>query len=572
MGAALLLESYEKNFPFYCESALRIATKSGAIAPFVLNDEQLYLHERAEAQLAKQGYVRLLILKARQWGGSTYCEARGYSKTSRQENQTGLVMAHRDDSSTNLFRMIQRFHEHDFVYAPQIKASNAKELVFSQPYNSRYMVHTAGKTSSAGVGRSFSYRFVHCSEVAWWGEMGAHTMGGLLEAVPSEHPAILGTEVFWETTANGYDPLFYGKWDEVGQAEERGEPTEWGRVFIPWYWHSAYSLELDEDQRKYLLSTLTDYEKWLMRQVRRDGHRVTMGQLAWRRQKIASGTPPPGLTKQQFFKQEYPATDIEAFQATGSHIFDLEKVEQWRQEAPDPERRYEFLLESGEPIYKEEGRLKVWAEPDPMRCYIVGADVAEGLEHGDYSSAHVIDHHTGEVCAVWHGDLHPADFGKLLAHIGRRYNNAWIGVERNNHGLTTVTRLQDLDYRRLYVEEAVDTPGAKPRRRYGWQTTRKTKPMMVDTLIKVLEDEPEAIKDRDTFAEMLRFERHDDGTYGAQEGHNDDRLMSFSIARELRQRLPTPKQQAHKAEGRKVGPAPLPGRKRDAAQRWKGHV
>lgn len=565
-------EALRRDFPYYASRVLKIASKRGEIVPFVLNDEQRYLHERAEAQLHRQGYIRLLILKARQWGGSTYCEARGYGLTSRAENQTGLVMAHRDDSSNNLFRMIQRFHEHD-TFTPQIKASNAKELVFAKPYNSRYMVHTAGKTSSAGVGRSFSYRFVHCSEVAWWGEMGAHTMGGLMEAVPSEHPAILGTEVFWETTANGYDPLFHAKWDEVTAMLERGEPSEWRTVFIPWYWHRAYSLELDDEQRAHVLSSLSEYEQWLMRQTRLDGTHVTVGQIAWRRQKIQSGTPPPGLTKEQFFKQEYPATPIESFQATGSHIFDLEKVEAWRQVAPDPALRYDFLPESGEALARKDGSLKVWKEPEAMRAYIVGADVSEGLEHGDWSSADVVDHHTGEVVAKWHGHIHPRDFGTLLAHIGQRYNHAWIGVERNNHGLTTITRLQDLRYRRLYVEEAVETPGAKPRRRYGWLTSRKTKPMMVDTLIKVLEEEPESIKDQDTFSEMLRFERHEDGTYGAQEGHNDDRLMSLAIARELRRVLPTPKQQAVKAQAhRKKGPAPVPAAKHNAARQWKGHV
>lgn len=566
-AAAKLLQSYEHNFPWYCAHALKIATKSGEIMPFILNDEQHFLHQRAQDQLAAQGYVRLLILKARQWGGSTYCEARGYGMTSRRDNQTGLVMAHRDDSSTNLFRMIQRFHEHDEAYRPQTKASNAKELVFAQPYNSRYMVHTAGKTSSAGVGRSFSYRFVHCSEVAWWGDMGAHTMGGLLEAVPSEHPAILGTEVFWETTANGYDPLFHTKWEEVKGMQERGEPSEWELVFIPWYWHKAYSLDLDEDQRRYILSSLSDYEKWLMRQERRDGSRVTTGQIAWRRQKIATATPPPGLSKIQFVKQEYPATDTEAFQATGTHLFDLEKVAQWISEAPNPALSYEFLPESGEPLYREDGRLKVWREPDPNRAYVIGADVAEGLEHGDWSCCDVMDHHTGEVVAKWHGHMHPSDFGQLLAHIGRRYNNAWIGPERNNHGLTTITRLQQLGYKRLYVEEAVETPGALPRKRYGWLTNRKTKPMMVDVLLKLMDEEPESIKDKHTFEEMLRFERHEDGTYGAQAGHNDDRLMSLAIARELRRILPTPKQQAAKMEqNRKVG-APPPKRKR--GDNWK---
>ena len=556
----------ERDFAYYVSRVVKIQTKDGGIRPFLLNDSQKYLHQRLEAQKARQGYIRALLLKCRQWGGSTYTEARGYSLTSRRENQTGLVMAHRDDASTNLFRMIKRMKEYDEVYCPVTEQSNAKELVFRTPANSRYMVQTAGKTTASGVGRSFFYRFVHCSEVAWWGEMGAHTMGGLMEAVPSEHPGILGTEVIWETTANGYDSLFYSRWQETEEALKRGEPSEWDLIFIPWFWHTAYSLELDEDQRAYVMAHLSEEEKWLMRQKRHDGQYVSAGQVAWRRQKIQSSTPPPGLTKVQFFDQEYPATSISAFQSTGSHIFDLKTIALLIQEAPEPIKRYEFLPGSGQAVARDDGRLKVWKEPDGMRAYIIGADVAEGLEHGDYSCADVIDHHTGEVVAKWHGHEHPQVFGQILAALGRRYNTAWIGVERNNHGLTTLTALHDLDYKRLYVEEPVESPGALPRKRYGWVTTRKTKPMMVDVLVKLVDEEPEAVKDRETFEEMLRFERHEDGTYGAQEGYNDDRLISLAIARELRRLLPTPRQAAHQEFGRKRN---APRRNKDAASKWK---
>lgn len=568
-----LLAAYENDFEFYCKHNIKIATKSGDVVPFEWNEEQKYLNERAQAQLSTQGYIRLLILKGRQWGGSTWVEARGYSICSRRPNHTGFVMAHQIPASNNLFGMAKLMLANDVAYEPKTQKSNAKELVFEVPENSRLVVQTAPKQKGAGVGRSFTPRFLHCSEAAWWGEMGAHNMGGLMQAVPKEHPAILGTEVYWETTAHGYDPVFYAKWEEVNEAREKGHPTEWEQVFIPWFWHKAYSHELSEEQRDYILKGLTDEERWLLRQKRLDGTYVTPGQLSWRRQTIADGVPPPGLTKSQFFKQEYPATPTEAFQATGSHIFDLDQVHRLLADAQPAPARYEFLLESGEVVARHDGRFHVWEEPDPMRSYVVGADVAEGLEHGDWSCVKVADHHTGEEVALWHGDIHPSDLGKLTAAIGKRYNNAWLGVERNNHGLTTITKLQELEYPRLYVEYAVDTPGAKPRKRYGWMTTTKTKPMMVDTLTLLVAQEPESIRDKETFREMLYFEKHEDGKYGAQEGKNDDRLMASAIARELRKRLPTPTQQAAKMQEnrRKPNPPPAPARNTGTAQqRWKG--
>jgi hypothetical protein len=55
--------------PEYCERFLKIRTKTEGIAPFRYNIGQLYLHRRAELQLRRLGYVRLYLLKARQWGG-----------------------------------------------------------------------------------------------------------------------------------------------------------------------------------------------------------------------------------------------------------------------------------------------------------------------------------------------------------------------------------------------------------------------------------------------------------------------------------------------------------------------
>lgn len=570
---AALNWNYENDFEFYCAHNIKISTKAGEVIPFAWNEEQRYLYSKVQEQLKKQGYVRILLLKARQWGGSTWVVARGYSICSRRENHTGFVMAHQIPASNNVFGMAKLMLSNDEVYAPETTKSNAKELCFKSPENSRLVVQTAPKTKGAGVGRSFTPRVLLCSEAAWWGEMGAHNMGGLMQAVPKEHPAILGTEVYWETTANGYDPVFYAKWQEVEQAKAKGEPTEWEQVFIPWYWHKGYSHELNEEQRQYILDTLTEEEKWLLRQTRLDGTYVTVGQLSWRRQTIADGVPPPGLTKSQFFKQEYPATPNEAFQATGSRIFDLEKVNLLIEDAPQPKQRYEWLLTQGEALADERGRFLVWEEPEPLRSYIVSADVAEGLEHGDYSCIKVIDHHTGVEVALWHGDIHPSDLGKLCYYIAKRYNWAWLGIERNNHGLTTITKVQEMDYpsSRLYAEYAVDTPGAKPRKRYGWLTSPKTKPMMVDTLILLVVEEPESIKDVDTFREMLRFEKHEDGKYGAQEGFNDDRLCATAIARELRKRLPTPQQQAGKmTENRKTNPPPPAGHA--AGDRWKAYT
>ena len=51
--------------------------------------------------------------------------------------------------------------------------------------------------------------------------------------------------------------------------------------------------------------------------------------------------------------------------------------------------------------------LEEWVHPDPQHGYVMGVDTAEGLGHGDYSCAHVLDLNTGELVAAWHGHIPP---------------------------------------------------------------------------------------------------------------------------------------------------------------------
>ena len=56
------------DFPFYAKSALKIRTKEGQIQPLVLNAAQRILDDAVSKQVAAEGKVRVIILKARQQG------------------------------------------------------------------------------------------------------------------------------------------------------------------------------------------------------------------------------------------------------------------------------------------------------------------------------------------------------------------------------------------------------------------------------------------------------------------------------------------------------------------------
>jgi hypothetical protein len=133
--------------------------------------------------------------------------------------------------------------------------------------------------------------------------------------------------------------------------------------------------------------------------------------------------------------QEYPSDPDEAFIRSGRPVFDLEVLRAIEVTQPDRGYLYEGQFRD------DGGPLAVWQFPEAGEVYCIGADVAEGLGHGDYSVAQVINASTEEVVAVWHGHIDPDLFGSdVLCDLGDWYNGCLIGVENNNHGLTTLRR------------------------------------------------------------------------------------------------------------------------------------
>lgn len=231
------------------------------------------------------------------------------------------------------------------------------------------------------------------------------------------------------------------------------------------------------------------------------------------------------------FEQEY----LCSFDAvmTGRAVFGRKPIKAALEECYKP--KYRADIDSGGKIVKrDDGRLSVWADPVPGRKYVIGADVAEGLEHGDYSCSDVLDAVTGRQVAQWHGHIDPDRFGDVNCNLGKRYNNALLGIERNNHGLTTITRIKDLRYKNIYAQEALDNMYEEGSTgKAGWLTTSKSKPKIIDALAAELRDEDHGICCKETIQEMGSYIIHDDGSLGAQPGGYDDRVMARAIAGEM---------------------------------------
>ncbi len=285
-------EQLKNDFSFYARNCLSIRTKDKGLQLLILNSAQEYIHKKIQTQLKKSGKVRAIILKGRQQGASTYVEGRYMWLVTHNKGVRAFILTHDGESTNALFEMTERYYENlpQFV-KPTTSAANAKEIHFDK-LDSGYKIGTAGNKA---VGRGQTIQYFHGSEVAFWVNASEHTKG-IMQAVPDAS----GTEVIWESTANGVGNFFHEQWKQA----EKGL-SEFMPIFVPWFWQSEYRKKVDIE------FTLSIEEANISEQ-----YGLEKEQLYWRRKKIAELTT-DGVDGTKAFKQEYPMNAAEAFQFSG---------------------------------------------------------------------------------------------------------------------------------------------------------------------------------------------------------------------------------------------------------------
>lgn len=500
------------DFSEYCRINLKIRQKNGQVTPLVPNRVQTIVVQKVLEKLENGEPVRFIVLKARQQGVSTIVEALIYWWTTTHIGQQSKVIAHNSDTSLYLYDMFRTYYENTVPnFKPPARYNTRDGLVFDREdvpergLKSRIDTATA---ENSGTGRGQTIQWLHGSEVALWPK-GQEIVAGLMQAVP----LMANTAVFLESTANGIGDYFHTTWEAAMRGESTFEP-----LFFPWNIHEEYSITPPRHFR------LSSAEKKVKKE-----HNLTLGQIYWRRKKMLEF-----VGDEKRFYQEYPLTDSEAFLASGNPRFDTTKLQAMLQSCADPQT-YELIQKDPKTIIAKpmDAPLKVWLQPQPNQEYVIGADVAEGVGE-DFSVASVMDKVTHQTVARFRGDMEPADFGEYLSILGRWYNDALIGVEINNHGLTTVQRLRDVGYANIYRRESgIDERYEEYTSKLGWRTDVRTKPLMIDGLSEAISAGQIIDRDRIFIRECMTYIRDNRGRTNAQEGQHDDTVMSTAIALQL---------------------------------------
>jgi len=222
------------------------------------------------------------------------------------------------------------------------------------------------------------------------------------------------------------------------------------------------------------------------------------------------------------FAQEYGLE----FLASGRSVFDQIMIAKQRKNVlklGDIRRDIEFT------VHLDDG-LRIYREPEAGHHYIFGVDVSEGVEGGDYSTAHVWDRMTGEEVAMYRGLIPPDILATKLDKWGRKYLNALMVVEVNGHGLTTITALKNKIYPSMYFRPTkLETVATQMSDKLGWRTTRGTREILIDEFAQAIRDGDLVIHSKELLDEMAVFIYNDAGNMVPQATFHDDCIFGAAI-------------------------------------------
>lgn len=180
--------------------------------------------------------------------------------------------------------------------------------------------------------------------------------------------------------------------------------------------------------------------------------------------------------------------------------------------------------------------LKIFQEPQKDKIYFLQADVSRG-QGSDYSAFTVIDGTSApyKVVATYRNNtISPFNFPTIIKKVCETYNSAYALIETNDIGGQVSSILyNDLSYENVLMTRMMGRKGqmlsqgfASGRSEMGLRTTTQTKKLGCAILKRLIEEDKILLNDERIIAELSTFVSKAN-TYKAEEGHNDDLVMTL---------------------------------------------
>ena len=483
----------------YIQSFMTIVNKQGKKVPFKLNEQQLYLLKNLDKYN--------IILKSRQLGISAI--SCGYSLfiAMTEPDSHCMLISYSLDSADAIYSKLKQLYN-DLPDAIKIKdiANNKKELRFEN--GSKITVSTMGNKD---IARGSTLRFVHLSELAF---MRSDNISKQLLALEQALAPKVG-QIVIESTANGLNE-FSTMWEKAENKENLYRP-----FFFSWISDKLmFKEEYADFVKRYValhgaeltLDELDENEQTYYKMG------ASLEQLMWRRIKIMNSS-------ESQFKQEYPATPLEAFVTSGCNIFDSERVQKEYNRV-----KLVKTINSLIPTLKgNKNYIKLWKAPERGMKYYIGVDASEGIGQ-DFSVISVYDEHGFQCMEFRSNKIQPHKVAEICNEIGLWFNRGLMVVEKASGGNVILDRLKHTyKYSNLYKHKDFDRITGKTVKKIGWVTTNKSKPLLINDFIEFWENDDITINSTALLSEMKVYQ-YTDGRMNAQNGYHDDCVISNALA------------------------------------------
>lgn len=563
------------DFPFYAYAYNFIKNKEGGrMIHFKLSYPQRYLLSILEDMRLAGIPIRIILLKARQWGGSTLVQLYiAWIQLFHKESWYSDIVAQDASTSRKIKAMYSKMLEKlppwlidcpdnaQLTFTPYEGSQLDSIITYGKGTNitkARDTVITIGTYNNPNSGRGGDISCVHYSEVGLWEDTDGKKPEDIIRSISSSLlMAPLTVEVI-ESTANGMGNFFYRAY----QAAKQGKSNR-RAVFVPWFKIEKYTRPVEDK---------ATFAQWLLDNKDNDNPPdgcLDSGKYYWHLWILGATFEAinwyilkrKDYIDHQDMMAEFPSDDVEAFRNSGKNVFSAYHLDKLKETCREPlyvgevqgdSVQGKLALRNLHFVHDRSGLLKVWMLPQKLkhriaRRYLVTVDVGGRGRDADWSDILVIDRYwmmfggNPEVVAEWHGHIDHDLLAWKAAQIAAFYDNAKLVIESN----TIETKDNDTDgdqselifnriagvYDNLYIRRASEAKIAQGiTTEYGYHTNRKTKPMIISNLVACVRDQSYIERNIDAIGEYAVYEKKENHcSFGAADGYHDDMVMTRAI-------------------------------------------
>ncbi len=458
-----IAEDLDNDKRFWIEDLLSIRNKQRRVVDFKLNNIQ--------RQMCADSTNSDIYVKPRQVGASEYFIADITLDTVLRPGTTSIIVAYEEEATKRLLAKSDFFYMSDKLqkmpYYPTRNHDSEDKKTFHW-YKNKDNKHAGqyappstlyiASARSFVIARGDAYHNIIADEFAYWPypEKLFELLGG---RTPDSKLRIL-------STPNGEDNQFFEMYYTAIMKALTGDNV-YTAHFYSWMMHEEYSIGPDDIQAlaKDKISPLVGIDSDELALI---ANGCTENQIRWRRFKMAEMAQMhiTGETR-ILFSQEFPENDQTCFHSYGDMAYPADVLND--------------KLKECRPALRRHLSASIWYEPEQNGKYLIAVDPGMGRQSMTAITVWQFftdegGHDVARHCATIHGLYTPEQTKPLVWELGKFYNWALLAPE-NNIG-TLVILLKDYPVKYLLK----DPVSGRPSMTFGWVTTNKSKPIMIDEL------------------------------------------------------------------------------------------